>query len=362
MQAVGSQAAPPKGAKVAFRQGLFFGLVLAGINDTLYILNSVFNQTPTATTTNSGAVGAAVLIGFAVGCLIFLLDLGAYFGAGILAARQTAKVSTGTFAGMWAGAIYGLIDFIVKVVIQFTITIPANAQALQSTSPENAQSTANILGIAGIVGAFVLVLAAVGLGAGLGSLGGLIGRNISKVKLPERALVPYPGPLYGMYPPMYSMQGQSWQAQAGMPAYPVPMQPVPGYAPVSINGGYAIPVHNQGPMLSSAGGYGQPFGGNGYAMQAGEGYAGVAPRAQEEERSRGQHEQHVQWEQPMQVSQSLQSHLQQNESKPLAVSLSEQAGRANWDANQQNGEQVYQEHTDDEDRTQRLNPRRSSLP
>jgi hypothetical protein len=236
MQAVGSQPTAPKSGKIAFQQGLFFGLVLAGINDAIFILNSVFNQAPMATGSNSSAVGTAVIISFAVGCLIFLLDIGAFFGAGILASRQTARLSTGVFAGMWAAGIYGLIDFFVKIVIQFTITIPATTQSLQGSSPTGAQGAAELLGVLGLVGAFLLVLAAVGVGAGLGALGGLIGRNISKVKLPERMLVPYPGPQYGHYG-MYPTYGVPMQ-----PPYPAPMYLTPGFPPVSINYGYAVPV------------------------------------------------------------------------------------------------------------------------
>jgi hypothetical protein len=254
MQPVGNLPAQPNGAKIAFRQGLFFGLVLAGVNDILYVLNSVFNQTPTAIGTNSSAVGVSVLIGFVVGCLIFLLDLGAYFGAGILAARQTAKVSTGMLAGLWTGVIYGLVDFIVKIIIQITVTIPATSQYLQPTATPgtgSAQSAANIVGAISITWAFVLMLASIGIGIGLGALGGLIGRNMSKIKRPEQVLVPYPGPMYGMYGqgmyvPTYGAPGQNWQPQPGMPVYPPPLQQVPAYTPQSTNNGYAVPLREPG--------------------------------------------------------------------------------------------------------------------
>jgi hypothetical protein len=323
MQMAGNPPVLPKSGKVAFQQGLFFGLVLAGINDTLYVLNSVLNQTPATTETNAGAVGTSVLIGFGVGCLIFLLSLGAYFGAGILAARQTGRVSTGTFAGMWAGAIYGFIDFLVKVVIQLTITIPADAQSLQGTSPDSAQSTANILGVAGIVGAFLLVLVAVGLGAGLGSLGGLIGRSISKVKPPERMLVPYPGSMYGAYP-LYGAP----IPQPGQPFYPAPM---------SFNDGYAVPLYHPGP---------------GYAPPVAIGYGQPAFRPQIPPMQQPQQPQP--W-----VQQPQQDGPQVDGPKVLAQPPQEQVGEVNAE---QQGQGAYQDQDLQEDRTQRLNPQRSSWP
>jgi hypothetical protein len=323
MQAVGSQPTAPKSGKIAFQQGLFFGLVLAGINDALFILNSVFNQTPTVTGANSGAVGTAFVISFAVGCLIFLLDLGAFLGAGILASRQTARLSTGVFAGMWAAGIYGFIDFIVKVVIQFTVTIPATTQSLQGSRSTGAQSAADVLGLLGLVGAFLLVLAAVGLGAGLGVLGGLIGRNISKVKLPERMLVAYPGVPYGMYP-MYSMPGAPVQ-----PPYPVPMQFMPAFPPISMNDGYAVPVPGAGQTPSVVHAVSTPLV-SPYPQQAAESAFNNAVRAEEP-----------------------------HASVPGEVSVAEMAssgqhGRIEQEPHIVENVQSFQGHSSDDDRTQRL--------
>jgi len=155
----------------------------------------------------------------------FLVGLAAYFVAGILAAKQTAKVSTGTFAGMWAGGLNGVIGMVVNGTLFFMVNLP-RVLNLTSTNPTYAANPDGFR--AGVIGGGVGFLIfglffAIGLGAGLGALGGLIGKNTSKlVATPPYPAQPYPGQ-GNLYP---SAPYQSYPGQQ-----PYPGQPYPGQLP-----------------------------------------------------------------------------------------------------------------------------------
>ncbi|HEX7736564.1 MAG TPA: hypothetical protein VF458_17080, partial [Ktedonobacteraceae bacterium] len=161
---------PPKTASVAFYHGLVFGLIQALIASVVLILNAFV-------TVNS--LGGALLLS----SLSLLTGLAAYFVAGIFAAKQNGKVRTGLFAGMWTGGIYGIIGMVVSMVIFFQITYPKLIDAV-TASGTYANMDAYKVGaeIGGVGGPILGFLFAIGVGAGLGALGGLIGRNISKYK------------------------------------------------------------------------------------------------------------------------------------------------------------------------------------
>jgi hypothetical protein len=201
---------PPKAGKVAFKQGLILGLILTGVAITIQLTNTFVNNTYEARAIASSLSIASILFG-----------LVAYFIAGILAAKQTGKVSTGTFAGMWTGSIFGIINLVVSMVVFFQITLPRlldSTLAASSPNPEVFKTAATIGG----VGALIFgSLFAVGLGAGLGALGGLIGKKTSKIQ-PVVAVPVYPDYPYQPYP------GQPMPyAQPMTPAQPAPMPYVP---------------------------------------------------------------------------------------------------------------------------------------
>src|SRR5258708_9071888 len=210
---------PPNTRNITFQQGLIFGLILGLVSAVILLLNT-FVISP------SGNGVLALLLSF----LVFLLGLAAYFVAGILASKKTGKVSTGTFAGLWTGAIYGIIGFIVSMVLFFTVNLAKILDAAKSsTLNPDAFRTGAIIG--GVGFAIFGILFAVGLGAGLGSLGGLICKNTSKVAAAP-AYPPYPN--QPSYPP-YQNQLYPPQANPGQPythpsgPYPAnPYQPDPG--------------------------------------------------------------------------------------------------------------------------------------
>ncbi len=207
---------PQNAGKVAFQWGLIFGLILGLVDAGILLMNAFVNS----------ASGNAVLaLLFSV--LGFLLGLAAYFVAGILASNKTGKVSTGTFAGLWTGAIYGVIGFVVSMTLFFTVSLPKlqNTSAYPSSSslsPDTLRTTAIFAGVGFAIFGICL---AVGLGAGLGSLGGLIGKSTSKVAAaptypPYANQPPYPGQPYpypGQPNPTYPNQNPPYPHQAYAP-------------------------------------------------------------------------------------------------------------------------------------------------
>lgn len=193
---------PPNAGKVTFQYGLFFGAIQAVIATIVLLLNDLVIT----------SAGISILLSI----LAFLTGLAAYFVAGILAVKQTGRLRNGTFAGMWTGAVYGLIDCVVSLVLFFEVSLPKALAILDNTqtaSSPDAMRTGAIIG-----GVFVSVFGAafaVGVGAGLGVLGGLIGRNMSRVQLAPIA------PAQPFYPGQPAIDPYSGQPMAN----PYPGQP-----------------------------------------------------------------------------------------------------------------------------------------
>lgn len=207
MEPVPMAFVPPPTGKTAFQQGLIFGVIQAVIASAILLTNAfVF----------ADSAGLVLLMSV----LSFFTGLAAYIVAGILAARNTGKVKAGTFAGMWTGGIYGIIGFVVSMILFFQVTYPRIIDAAvasgQYTSNIEAYKTGAMIGGVG-VGVFGLLFA-IGLGAGLGALGGLIGRKGSRFKPVQ--MVPV---MYAAYP------GQPVAYAPGQP-FPAPVPPVP-YVP-----------------------------------------------------------------------------------------------------------------------------------
>lgn len=125
---------------------------------------------------------------FSLGRLTTIIDLliwlVGFFLVGMFAARETGRVGTGSLMGLVAGLVGGLIGVIVGIILltingpQITSAINQAVQTSQnqgrSISPDEIQTIATI-GI--VVGLIFSVLIELGLGAGIGALGGLVGRH-----------------------------------------------------------------------------------------------------------------------------------------------------------------------------------------
>ena len=131
---------------------------------------------------------------FSSGRLTTILDLliwlVGFFLIGLDTARQTGKVGTGAQVGLVAGLIGGLIAGIFGIIqlavdgSQITAAINQAIQNAQnrgrSLSPDQIQTIATI-GI--VISLSVTILVELALGAGIGALGGLVGRRRAELAL-----------------------------------------------------------------------------------------------------------------------------------------------------------------------------------
>jgi hypothetical protein len=166
---------------IAFRYGLIWGGIYAVLQIVaLFIVDF-------------DSVGYAASI---ANILNLLLSFALFFVVGMLAARQTAQVSRGSMAGYFAGTLGGVLALIVQlIVVQFTL------DGLR----ERTQQTADLFNmglqynnstvLAGlIINAVVGWFFAIGLGAGMGALGGLLGKRQAKGPAVARQTAPMQPP------------------------------------------------------------------------------------------------------------------------------------------------------------------------
>ena len=123
--------------KIALRYGLIFGLIQAVI-----ALIAALTQALT------DPIGTNAGLSLGLGALIFLTSLAAYFIAGILASKQTGKVSTGTISGLWTGVFYGVLGCIITIAVFLSIRYPKiidhyNTVGYPTTITPDATRTAN---------------------------------------------------------------------------------------------------------------------------------------------------------------------------------------------------------------------------
>lgn len=218
------QPQPPESVgKVAFRHGMNFGLLQVFFATVILITNTFIN-------TNVG-------LAFLLSTLSFLLSLAVYFVAGILAVKQTGRLRAGIYAGLWTGTIYGVINLAISLVIFFAVTYPRLlAGAANSVNAlANPEAYRAGLMIGGMSVTIFGALLAVGFGAGLGVLGGLIGRNISPFRPVPVAppYFPYPPQAYPGQPIPYAPLPPMQNAPAfpPMPAQPAPAEQIVPFTP-----------------------------------------------------------------------------------------------------------------------------------
>ncbi len=166
---------------IAFRYGLIWGGIFAGLQVIVLVVNDFDSVGYAATVAN---------------LFNLLLSLALFFLVGMLSARQTGQVSRGSMAGYFAGTMGGLLGLIAQlIVVQFAV----------DSLRVRTQETANMLNLgfqynndavfAGMIfNAVVGWLFAIGLGAGMGALGGLLGRKQAKVPAVARYTAPVPPP------------------------------------------------------------------------------------------------------------------------------------------------------------------------
>jgi hypothetical protein len=107
----------------------------------------------------------------ALGLLLFLALVAA---AGWRTTREGEAVSSAALAGLVAGAISGIVVFVVVLISL------GNAERAASCLPSGQSSPAEavrVLRFAAVVFGFVLALVGMGVGAGVAALGGLVGQR-----------------------------------------------------------------------------------------------------------------------------------------------------------------------------------------
>lgn len=198
------------GSSPAVRLGLVFG--------GLIVLVSIIENVTSLLIVRGGASPGLVnsRVGLGLNAVVYLAELALLFLAGMFTARRNGKVGSATIAGLIAGAIGGPLGTILALSITFVGWIPP-------TTPSGGFDIRHTtLFIGAIIAATLFLLFYAAFGAGVGAIGGLIG----KISYQSRHPVPgYPYP--GAYPP----PGGYPQPQPG--AYPPPPQPYPQQLPQS---------------------------------------------------------------------------------------------------------------------------------
>src|SRR5262249_22965567 len=115
--------------------------------------------------------------------LVLLLWLGVFFWSGARGAKQTGRVGTGSLTGLVTAVFAGAVAFIF-LLATLAPSIPAFRQQLIDTYSKqglSVQVTDGTVWLIFIIGGTILWLLGIGMGAGMGALGGLLGRNQSAV-------------------------------------------------------------------------------------------------------------------------------------------------------------------------------------
>jgi hypothetical protein len=156
----------------AFRTGVTFGIILGIIQIAVGLINTYAKV--------GGMISLINIIGIIVAIILYLL-------AGLIAARQTGRVGSGAFAGLWTGVISSILGFIATLLFTYlnraglrrTALSAAQTAAGQIHQSVPAITTQTVLGaaiVAGILGILLSIL----LGLILGAIGGLFGRAFAR--------------------------------------------------------------------------------------------------------------------------------------------------------------------------------------
>jgi hypothetical protein len=163
-------------SRIAFIHGWIFGPVLAVI---LIVLGLLVPHIIVARSISSPLLGLNV----ALRVLPLPIQCICYFLAGVFASRRTGTISTGMLTSVWINLWY-LLSAIPLYFLQQRFV----ARAFGASSSGYA--------IQFVLFTAVFLLIALGLGAGLGALDGLVGKALSKPKYPTLPLQPMQG--YGV--------------------------------------------------------------------------------------------------------------------------------------------------------------------
>ena len=159
---------------IARRQGLIFG---GGVGIIAVMLNICLVVVP------AGRFFAPRTFLPTSNWLIYLLAFIAFFFAGWRAAQQTGRIDIGSLAGFWAGLVAAVVGIVIDIMLVLYNLLAYNDSISSS-------SLAALIFSVVLIAAMYSVLGLL-LGAGLGALGGLVGRTyVSGVASPPPSLQP----------------------------------------------------------------------------------------------------------------------------------------------------------------------------
>lgn len=140
----------PHSGRTALIYGVFAGLVLGVVESVIVVyLTRNMSYNP------YGQLSIPFSLLFWV--IVFLV-------VGALAGKRTGKIATGTLTGLWAGMVGGIITAVTLFAMLMSTSYGYNSVGMMA---------------ANLTYMIFLVLAALGIGTGLGALGGLIGQSFS---------------------------------------------------------------------------------------------------------------------------------------------------------------------------------------
>ncbi len=191
----------PSAARAVFVEGTIVGGILAAVHLVLSLAHAF---------AGSSVLSVILLI------VIVLAWLGAFFWAGVRGAKKTGRVGMGTLTGLWCAVVAGILAFIINVII--LTTLPSSSidvftelirQSLSqsSTRPNISEQSLRAGVIIDLVlGNVCLTIIGIGVGAGIGALGGLLGKSQAPALAANSAAAYSP---YGQAPYMQAPYAQA---------------------------------------------------------------------------------------------------------------------------------------------------------
>ncbi len=150
--------------RLAVNQGIVFGTTV-GVLLIIYLLADyiIYNA----------------ILTLILGIVTFLIELGLYAVAGYRTSAITDKTGTGAIAGLFAGLIGGLIGAVVSIILLFAYLdiTHVRVQSFLTTAAQRQSYTNTYIISTGLTAAVAGLILAIGYGAGMGAIGGLIARR-----------------------------------------------------------------------------------------------------------------------------------------------------------------------------------------
>lgn len=219
----------PGAKKVAWQYGLIFGgiISLIGTLYSYYLMtanNSWLSNLAQSLSTLPDALYTAVydlIVSIPFYILIFIF----FLLAGFLAARKSKRVISGTIAGLVVGGTHLIVDLFIANILMVLVVFPRMAQA--GYSPSLASAESSVLADS-VIYSLVVGLILIGVGALVGSLGGLMGRGTGEQVQAYSPYTPYPYQTPIPPPPPYTSSNPYAPTQPDQPGQLPPYPPLIG--------------------------------------------------------------------------------------------------------------------------------------